>query len=172
MAAAWQILRDERGNAAVEFAFVLPILLTLFIGVVEGTNLLRLERKVVAAAQTAADLITQRREVSNADLNDILKAVELIFDPFPAAPHSVGVVGVRYDENGDPEVDWSTGKNGGSIPDAVSLAEGLGSAGGGVVLVRVTYDYSPVFFDFIVDATSIEQTAILRPRRSSFVDGP
>src|SRR3546814_7521050 len=103
---------------------------------------------------------TQRREVSNADLNDILKAVELIFEPFPAAPHSVGVVGVRYDENGDPEVDWSTGKNGGSIPDAVSLAEGLGSAGGGVVLVRVTYDYSPVFFDFIVDATSIEQTAI------------
>src|SRR3546814_14824736 len=64
MAAAWQILRDERGNAAVEFAFVLPILLTLFIGVVEGTNLLRLERKVVAAAQTAADLVTQRRHTS------------------------------------------------------------------------------------------------------------
>src|SRR3546814_2490118 len=52
MAAAWQILRDERGNAAVEFAFVLPILLTLFIGVVEGTKLLRLERKVVAAARS------------------------------------------------------------------------------------------------------------------------
>lgn len=173
MAAAWQILRDERGNAMVEFAFVLPILLTLFIGVVEGTNLLRLERKVVAAAQTAADLITQRRSVNNAELDDILKAAELIFDPFPAAPHSVGVVGVRYDaDTGDPEVDWSAGKNGGSIPDAVSLAEGLGAPGEGIVLVRVTYDYSPVFFDFIVDATSIEQTAILRPRRSSFVEGP
>src|SRR3546814_16173307 len=30
MAAAWQILRDERGNAAVEVAFVLPIRLPLF----------------------------------------------------------------------------------------------------------------------------------------------
>src|SRR3546814_17309621 len=77
MAAAWQILRDERGNAMVEFAFVLPILLTLFIGVVEGTNLLRLERKVVAAAQTAADLINQRRSVNNAELDDNLTAAEI-----------------------------------------------------------------------------------------------
>src|SRR3546814_16233869 len=115
---------------------------------------------------------TQRREVSNADLNDILKAVELIFEPFPAAPHSVGVVGVRYDENGDPEVDWSTGKNGGSIPDAVSLAEGLGAAGGGVVLVRVTYDYSPVLSDVTVDANTTEQLTILQHRRSHVVGGP
>src|SRR3546814_20806251 len=81
----------------VEFAFVLPILLTLFIGVVEGTNLLRLERTVVAAAPTAADLITQRRSVNNAELDDILKAAELIFAPFPAAPPIVGAVGAHYD---------------------------------------------------------------------------
>src|SRR3546814_20865095 len=101
MAAAWQILRDERGNAAVEFAFVLPILLTLFIGVVEGTNLLRLERKVVAAAKPAADLITQRREVSNADLHDTLNAVELSFEPFPAAPPTDGAVGPRNHAKGN-----------------------------------------------------------------------
>jgi len=41
-----------------------------------------------------------------------------------------------------------------------------------VIVVRVTYAYTPVFFDFIMGATTIEETSILRPRRSEFVEGP
>jgi hypothetical protein len=48
----------------------------------------------------------------------------------------------------------------------------MGAPGEGIIIVRVAYDYSPVFFDFILSATSIEETAILRPRRSSYVEGP
>jgi Flp pilus assembly protein TadG len=168
-----QIGRDERGTAVLEFAFLLPIMLMLFVGVVEGTNLLRLDRKVVSAALTTADLVTQRREVSDAQLNDILTAAELIFDPFPASAHSVGIAAVRYDPNsGDPQVDWTKSKNGGSVPDALALAAGLGEPGGGVVVVRVTYDYTPVFFDCIMSSTTVEETSVMRPRRSSFVEGP
>lgn len=168
-----RILHDEQGTAVVEFAFLLPIMLTLFIGVVEVTNVLRLDRKVVAAAQTAADLVSQRREVDDAQLNDIFKAADLIFEPFSAAPHSIGVVGVRYDpDSGEPEVDWSRSKNGGSVSDALEVAAGLGQPGEGVVVVRVSYSYTPVFFDFVMSATDIEETAVLRPRRSSYVEGP
>jgi len=167
------IAGDERGNATVDFAFLLPIMLMLFIGVVEVTNLLRLDRKVVAAAQTVADLVTQRREVSDAQLGDILTAAELIFEPYPATAHSVGIAGVRYDaDTGNPTVDWSKSKNGGSVPNALTLAEGMGAPGEGIVIVRVAYNYTPVFFDFVMSATSVEETAILRPRRSSFVEGP
>jgi len=168
-----KLLRDNRGNATIDFAFLLPIMLMLFIGVVEATNLLRLDRKVVAAAQTAADLVTQRRVVNDAQLDDILTAVELIFEPFPVASHEVAIVGVRFDSgDGDPEVDWTKSKNGGSAPDALAQAVGLGAPGEGVVVVRVTYQYTPVFFDFIISQTQIEETAILRPRRSNFVEGP
>ena len=173
MSALRKLIRDERGNAIVDFAFVLPIMLMMFIGVVEVTNVLRLDRKVVAAAQTAADLVTQRREINDAQLNDILTAAELIFEPFPAAAHSVGIVGVRYDPNtGAPTLDWTKSKNGGAVPDALTQAVGLGAPGEGVVVVRVTYNYTPVFFDFVMSAATIEETAILRPRRSSFVEGP
>lgn len=166
-----QIVRDERGSAVVDFAFLLPILLMLFIGVVEVTNVLRLDRKVVAAAQTTADLVSQRRTVNDAQLADILRAAELIFEPFPATPHSVGIVGVRFNPNtGAPEVDWSKSKNGGSIPNALTLATGLGPPGEGVVVVRVAYSYTPVFFDFVMSAATIEETAVLRPRRSTTVE--
>ena len=173
MESARTILRDERGTAVVEFAFLLPIMLMLFIGVVEVTNLLRLDRKVVAAAQTTADLVTQRREVSDAQLNDILRAAELILEPFPASALSIGIAGVEFDaDDGDPEVDWTKSRNGGSVADATDLAEGLGAPGEGVVVVRVSYSYTPMFFDFVMSATSIDETAVLRPRRSTFVEGP
>ena len=167
------IAGDERGSAMVDFAILLPIMLTLFIGVVEMTNVLRVDRKIVSAAQTTADLITQRREVSDAQLNDILRAAELIFEPFPAAAVSVGIAGVRFHPNtGNAEVSWTKNQNGGSVPDALSVVQGLGQAGEGVVVVRVTYDYTPIFFDFILSAMQLEETAVLRPRRSQFVQGP
>jgi Flp pilus assembly protein TadG len=173
MKLARNIWRDERGTALLEFGFLLPILLTLFIGVIEATNVLRLDRKVVASAQTTADLVTQRREVSHAQLNDILRAAELIFEPFPSASHSVGIAGVSFDpDTGDPILDWTKSKNGGSVPNALTLAAGLGEPGEGVVVVRVTYNYTPIFFDFVMGATTIEETAVLRPRRSSVVEGP
>ncbi|WP_422366367.1 TadE/TadG family type IV pilus assembly protein [Pelagibius sp.] len=168
-----KIAGDKGGNATIDFAFLLPIMLMLFVGVVEVTNLLRLDRKVVAAAQTAADLISQRRDVSNAQLNDILRASELVLDPYPAAAHSVAIVGIRFDEDtGAPQVDWQESKNGGTIPDALALAQNMGGPGEGIVIVRLTYSYSPIFFDFIFGVTDIEETSIMRPRRSTFVEGP
>lgn len=170
---ARHIASDERGNATVDFAFLLPIMLMLFVGVVEVTNLLRVDRKVVAAAQTTADLVTQRREVTSAQLDDFLRAAELIFEPFPASAVTVGITGVRYNPNsGAPEVAWTKSKNGGSVPNALVMAQGLGQPGEGVVVVRVTYNYTPVFFDFVLSATEIEETAVLRPRRSQYVQGP
>lgn len=173
MSALRNILRDERGNAVVDLVFLLPIMLMLLIGVVEATNVLRLDRKVVASAQTTADLVTQQREVTDALLDDILTAAALIIEPFPTAPHRVGIVGVVYDpDTGNPSVDWTKSKNGGSVPNALALAAGLGSPGEGVVVVRVTYDYTPVFFDFIMSSTEIEEVSVLRPRRSATVEGP
>jgi len=166
-------LHDDSGAAVLEFGFVLPIMLVLFLGVVEMSNVLRLDRKVVDAAQTTADLVTQYRVVNNAQLNDILTAAELIFEPFPPAPHSVGIAGIRFDDDtGDPVLDWTKNKNGGSVPNATTLATGLGGPGEGVVAVRVAYTYTPIFFNFIIGSTTFEETAILRPRRSYFVEGP
>ncbi|GAB4357167.1 MAG: hypothetical protein Kow00114_08580 [Kiloniellaceae bacterium] len=170
---ARHFISDNRGTAVVDFAFVLPILLLLFIGVVEVTNLLSIDRKVVAAAQTTADLVSQRRDVTDAQLNDYLRAAELIFEPYPASGMKVGIASVRFDENtGTAAVDWTKSKNGGTVPNALVAAQGLGGPGEGVVVVRASYAYTPVFFDFIFSAMEIEETAVLRPRRSQYVEGP
>src|SRR3546814_13774120 len=116
--------------------------------------------------------LTQRRVVSDAQLDDFLRAAELIFEPFPPSSVTVGIAGVRFNpDSGDAEVTWTKSKNGGSVPAALTVAEGLGEKGEGVVVVRVTYNYQPVFFYFILSATEIEQTAVLRPMITQFVQG-
>lgn len=168
-----QIQRDERGTAAVEFAFLLPMMLMLLVGVIEVTNLLRLDRKVVTAAQTAADLVSQRREVSHAELDDFMRATELVIEPFPSSALTIGLAGVRYDVNsGDPEVAWTKNRNGGGVPNALLVAEGLGDKGEGVVVVHLTYNYTPTFFAFLLGKLELEETAVLRPRRSRQIEGP
>ena len=44
MRALGRLIRDSSGNATIDFALVLPIMVVLFIGVVEITNVLRLDR--------------------------------------------------------------------------------------------------------------------------------
>jgi len=173
MAILRQILRDERGAAAAEFAILLPIMLMLFIGVVEVTNVLRLDRKVVSAALTTADLVTQRRSISNADLDDILTAAELIVEPYSTSGLSVGIASVRFDpDTGAGSIDWTRNENGGSVSDAATIAASVARPGESAIVVRASYSYTPLFFDFVMSATTIEETAVLRPRRSTFVQGP
>ena len=65
-------LGDRSGSVVVEFALVVPILLTLLLGAVETVNLLRVDSKVQNVAFATGDLITQKKDLSNARLTDIL----------------------------------------------------------------------------------------------------
>ena len=67
---------DRRGVSAIEFAMLVPILTLMYIGTVQIGNLLTLMRRVETAASTAADLAAQKREVSVAELDDIVGSVE------------------------------------------------------------------------------------------------
>jgi len=52
-------LRDRRGVAAIEMAFIAPLLILLYFGTVDATNWYMTHRKLVLAGATLADLTTQ-----------------------------------------------------------------------------------------------------------------
>jgi Flp pilus assembly protein TadG len=52
---------DRSGLAAIEFALVPPVMLLLFIGSFEATNLVLASMKLEASAETAADLVAQTK---------------------------------------------------------------------------------------------------------------
>ena len=161
---------ETRGVALVEFALILPMMLTLLIGVIEVSNLTRLDRKVTNAAHTATDLVSQNSSLSEAELTDIYKAVELSLFPFDQNMIRVAIVSYVYDpDDGSSSVDWSENSNGGSIGNAAMLVDDLGVPGQSLVVATVQYNYSPLFGDFLFDGFTIEESAFSRPRNGAKV---
>jgi len=80
-----RLRRNEQGVAAIEFAVISPILVLLFFGAVELSNLLIADSKMRNVAASTADLLTQKAngEVSESDLNIANISAREIMRPLP-----------------------------------------------------------------------------------------
>src|SRR5688572_17391883 len=66
-------LNENSGIAAVEFALLVPILITLFFGAVEVTRFILVSQKVEKLAHTVADVTAQSKTLSTAQLDQLLE---------------------------------------------------------------------------------------------------
>ena len=65
-----RLIGDERGVSAVEFAMLLPLMLTLYLGAVEVSQGIGADRKVTLTARTIADLVSQVSSIGNSDMTN------------------------------------------------------------------------------------------------------
>lgn len=168
-ARAWA--RNERGIAATEFALILPFLLLILMGVIELTNAMLAERKLLNSVQSAVDLIGQRGSITTAELNEIFAAARLTVSPLDTAVFSLGVASVRYnDTTGDPVLDWTGSDNGGSVANPTVKAEGRGEAGASIVIVTGNYIYTPLIPLIIPVNIILTETSYMRPRIVDWIE--
>jgi Flp pilus assembly protein TadG len=160
-------LRCSRGAAMTEFILIVPMMVLMLTGVVEVAGLLQLDRKLQNAAYATADLSTQNPSLNDTRLADIFAAANLVLQPYIDTGLSVGIASVVFDaDTGAASVDWTESLRGGTVPDAATLAVGMGGPGESVVVVRANYTYVPLFGDFVIPGVPLEETAFARPRRS------
>ena len=122
LAAAWRRATKNDGAAAVEFALLLPVMITLFFGVVETTMALLCRADVSVMASTAGDLISQEKAATNTDLANIYSAAGTILYPYynPAvtgsAKPTIRITSVIYDtvthSTTAGKVDWTCTQSG------------------------------------------------------------
>ena len=91
--------RDRKGVAAVEFALIVPLLLLLYLGTMEVSSGVALNKRVARAASTTADLIAQQEDVTRTQLNAIMEVSQSILFPYTADQPRVTVVGIHVDED-------------------------------------------------------------------------
>lgn len=154
---------DSRAAAALEFALILPVLILLLFGVVEIGNVLLLDKKVTAGAQTAADLVAQQKVVTSADLSNIWLAVDNIIAPFDANATTYRLLSIVADNNGATSIHWQSSRGGVGVA-SFPLPAGLTAANESVIVAVITYNYAPVFGALLFDAFDITDVAYLRPR--------
>ena len=104
--------RDQKGVSAVEFAMVLPLMVTLYLGVVEVSQGVAIQRKVTLTARTVADLASQVTGINNSDMTNMLTAASAVVAPFPPGELKVTVSAVSIDANGVARVAWSDSLHG------------------------------------------------------------
>jgi Flp pilus assembly protein TadG len=139
-----QYLKSTSGIAAIETAFIMPIMLLLYIGMVDLTNLVGANRKLTQAAATLADVVTQSKDAIEASkIVDVFKAVDLIMVQGPDDKDiGISVEGYRK-VNGVATKIWS--KNRGTCSASVDLTKMLElmTAGNDVIVAKVCTEFVP-----------------------------
>jgi len=107
-AAATRFKRDGRGVAVVEFALVVPVMLTLYVGAMEASLLITLDRKVQSVAGAVGDLVARTDgAVSSDQLRDYFQAASGIMTPYPPTDLKQLVTLIEVADNGAANVVWS-----------------------------------------------------------------
>src|SRR5438105_12672929 len=89
--------QDERGVSSVEFAMLLPLMVTLYLGAVEISQGVGIDRKVTLTTRTVADLASQVSSISNTDMTNLLAASSSVIVPYDTSKLKVTVSRVDID---------------------------------------------------------------------------
>ncbi len=85
---------SSRGVVAVEFAFIAPILIIFFFGIVEFSRAYMVRSKASTAASSVGDLIAQSPKdlLSKDDMEDIFFAGQSLMEPYPTNKKNLNIV--------------------------------------------------------------------------------
>lgn len=164
--------RSQSGVSAIEFALIIPVMLTTFFGVSEIANYILAARKVSNVASSAADLVAQDTLVTTPEMNDIMGALNVIMHPFDTGNATIRITSVIADENtGETTVAWSDAvrtaprTQGASVTIPNILANGQS-----VIMAEVSFRYQTLFGQYLTDGMTVTDTFYLKPRRSTKVE--
>jgi Flp pilus assembly protein TadG len=163
--------QDRRGISAVEFAMLLPLLVTLYFGVVEVTQGVAIDRKVTLTTRTMADLASQVSSINNADMTNLLNASSAVMAPYPLPPLKIVLSAVTIDNAGVAKIAWSDTLNGTkrTVGSTVSLPAVLNVPNTTLIWSEVTYDYKPQIGYVITGTLNLSDQLYMRPRLSETV---
>lgn len=163
---------DARGAATIEFAFIAPVLLLMYFGVVELSLALEANRKVTSTASTIGDLVAQTDEISPAEVDGILDAAAAIMSPLDASTMELRVTSIRKDLNGNVKVAWSRARHTTSYGcgAAIEAPDTVLDPGESVIYAEAAYDYDPPLGKLLTGVIRMQDSFYLRPRRSIEVE--
>ena len=165
--------RDVRGVASIEMALIFPMILIVFVGLIDASNLMTANRRVTLTACTLGDLVTQAPgEIWSTDMDGFFSAAQSIMDPFPA--DSIIMEFYTFKKLGESaaELEWSYA-NSNQTCGAAPAADNpemlkLMTEDNDVVVSRVCYNWEPVLGIILGFTTStIQDQIMLRPRQTA-----
>ena len=163
---------DNSGVGAVEFALIAPVLIVLYIGSLEISVAMSVNKKVARAASSIADLVTQRTDVNKATLKTMVDVAQSIITPFQINGLTIRISGIKIDNSGNETIAWSWDEKNSrpyAIGSATSVPSDLDIKNTFLVRTEVTLQHSlllvaPNVQDVDVKSLTMSKTYHLRQR--------
>jgi len=166
-----RLANDQRGVSAVEFAMLLPLMITLYLGTVEISQGVGIDRKVTLTTRTVADLASQVSSINNADMTNLLNASASVIVPYDASQLRATVSEVNIDANGNAKIGWSDTLNGTvqTVGATVPVPAALKIPNTSLILSEVSYSYRPTIGYVLTGTLNLSDKIYMRPRLSDCV---
>jgi Flp pilus assembly protein TadG len=163
--------RNRDGVSAVEFAIVLPFMVTLYLGGIELGDGMALQFKSTLAARTVTDLASQYVTIDGANMQEILGASSTVVTPYSAANMVVTLTELTVNSSGKGVVQWSCSLNGTAYTTGTKLTMPTNLQTSGITLLygEVTYPYTPAMGYVVTGTINIYENVYFYPRLSSSI---
>jgi Flp pilus assembly protein TadG len=179
--------RNERAAAAVEFALILPFLITLYMGSIEASSLFTVDRRIEVISATTADLLARwnpnEGAITKAIVTDYFTAAQGIITPYTTSGLKQVLSFVSVNALGTTiRVVWSCAYNGGTAllansafvleENMIRLATSNRTKAGFVIVAKASYSYRPVLGMVFTSALNLENQSLFLPRSGSTLAAP
>jgi Flp pilus assembly protein TadG len=184
-------LLQNRAVASLEFALLLPLIISLFYGTIEAARLMLVHQKLTKTTFTIADILTQGTTVCDENLTQFYVAATEVLKPFSATDATFGYTATSAASGtgltlpdppctaGTDCITWQRTKGyGSSLMGAVgsrpNLAANTISAGQNVIIIETFYVYTPMLDAAativpMFAARTIYNVAVFKPRAGDMV---
>jgi len=159
IAASRSFWRHERGNAAIEFGIVAPLLLLMLLGTVELGRAIATDRHFGSAVASTGDLVAREeylgedRGAASNNLKDMMTSIQHLMRPYDPSTLQLVIYSVKAsaDDPGKGKVEWSYpyGLDAKAQCSDYALPADVVPPGGSVIVVEAEYTFTPLFGDFI-----------------------
>ena len=147
-----RLFTDRRGAAAIEFAFIAPVLLSLYFVTMEVAQGIEANKKISRVGSMVADLVTQQPSITKSELDAIMTIGESILQPYNRTKPEIVITAIEITDQPTPQVRvvWSRKLlNGAYSAGAAKLStttvpEKLKIKGSFLIRVESKLSYTPV----------------------------
>jgi Flp pilus assembly protein TadG len=166
---------STRGVAAIEFAFLFPVLLLLLLAGIDGGRAVAISMKVRSTAYVVDAIANQYSAIYDSDMSTILGASATVVAPYASGPVAITLSQIAINSGGAATVSWSDTLNGTAYAAGSSITvpanltpssnpKTCASFPCYVLLAEVSYTYTPMFGHFSTGTINLSDKIYVTPR--------
>ncbi|MFN0265272.1 TadE/TadG family type IV pilus assembly protein [Tepidamorphus sp. 3E244] len=171
-----RFVSDERGIAAVEFALVAPVMVAAYLGSVDLTQGVMVDRKVSVMTSAIGDLVAQSEEITTPEINNIFNIANALMAPYDKSTiklrvSSLEITKKKQGQKREAKVIWSDGKNQSAYAKdtEILVPESIAANATSVIFTEGSYTFTPLFGQIITEKLVLKDSYYHVPRISDSV---